>query len=1120
VQGEARVNDQQQTAVEATGQIFVSAGAGTGKTMVLVERFVRAVCDEGVDVDSILVITYTKRAAAELRARIRARLHELGRHDLARRLDGAWISTIHGFCNRLLKTHPLAAGLDPRFRELDDAQGSVLRSEAFDAALAEFVGGDPDPDRLRLLATYGIGGLRRMLTGVYETLRSSGRELVLELAETESVLPDAVAEWTAAARCILEDAPATDAQRVAAAGALVLASSEPERLLDLSAVKAKGERAATFDEARVRVEKAALDVVAARDRDLLQALLDAFGARYQDAKDRESVLDFEDLQLRARDLLRRNESVRTREQLRFRQVCVDEFQDTNRLQCELIDQLAAHAESVFFVGDEFQSIYGFRHADVRVFRERRAEAATVLPLTLNYRSRPEVLAVVNELFGGEFGDDFQPLHASGDFPDPVFGAPVELLVTDKSSYADTDVHWRRAEARHIARRVRELVDNGDAEPGEIVLLFAAGTDAEWYEEELRLQGLATYRATGRGYFGQQQVVDLLAYLRLLHNRYDDEALLTVLASPFVGVSNDALVLIRRAASKRPLFSGIEKDLPPQLAPADERLLTAFLQRFKRLSSTRASLERLCEQIVAAHDYDLAVLARWDGRRRYANLRKLARLARSYEELRGADIEGFVRFVAEQEAVGAKELEAVAEEEGGDAVRLLTIHAAKGLEFKVVVVADAGRDRQPPAPDEILALSDGRFGFKVAHPSTGKRLDAAGYEAVRAARKAEEDAERLRLYYVAMTRAVDRLLVSGAIDPTRQSERTTPIGWVLDRLDAREELEHAGREPIELERGGARVLVRVDRFAPEPEPATVFDAREDGQLELFADDAVFAPLPDAPVLQPLAALAPPPLFRARKLSYTALALFERCSYRFFAERVANMRERAVRGEVPTGPAGLAGTEIGDAVHRLLEEIDLAEPRLPDDADERVRAWYPDVTPEELERIRGLVTAYCESDLARRVAALPSPTKERHFSFEHDGVLLHGFLDVHSFDHERAVVVDYKTNALEEASPAELVEADYRLQRLVYALACMRAGANEVEVAYVFLEQPDAVVVSTLTREDVPALEAELSAAIARIQAGEFVPTPSEHACASCPALDLVCAGPRLRSAPPPVVSTAA
>ena len=181
-----------------------------------------------------------------------------------------------------------------------------------------------------------------------------------------------------------------------------------------------------------------------------------------------------------------------------------------------------------------------------------------------------------------------------------------------------------------------------------MLLFAAGTDAEWYEEELRALGLPTYRATGRGYFGQQQVVDLLAYLRLLHNRYDDEALVSVLASPFVGVSNDALVLIRRAAGRRPLFTGLERVAADRSStPRDERLLRAFRQRYDRLAaaSARLSLERLCERIVAEHDYDLAVLAQWDGRRRYANLRKLARLARSYEELRGPDVEGFVRFVS-------------------------------------------------------------------------------------------------------------------------------------------------------------------------------------------------------------------------------------------------------------------------------------------------------------------------------------------------------------------------------------------------------------------------------------------------------------------------------------------
>src|SRR5439155_16257180 len=204
-------------------------------------------------------------------------------------------------------------------------------------------------------------------------------------------------------------------------------------------------------------------------------------------------------------------------------------------------------------------------------------------------SRPEVLAAVNELFSADFGDDFQRLEAAGRFPDPASGPAVELLITDKESYKGTGVHWRLGEARAVARRVREIVDSGEAAPGEIVLLFAAGTDAELFEEELRAAGLPTFRAAGRGYFGQQQVVDLLGYLRLLHNRYDDEALVAVLASPLVGVSNDSLVLLRRAAPKRPLFKGLERTVPEGLDPRDERLFQAFRQRFERLVAASPTL---------------------------------------------------------------------------------------------------------------------------------------------------------------------------------------------------------------------------------------------------------------------------------------------------------------------------------------------------------------------------------------------------------------------------------------------------------------------------------------------------------------------------------------------------
>jgi ATP-dependent exoDNAse (exonuclease V) beta subunit len=440
------------------------------------------------------------------------------------------------------------------------------------------------------------------------------------------------------------------------------------------------------------------------------------------------------------------------------------------------------------------------------------------------------------------------------------------------------------------------------------------------------------------------------------------------------------------------------------------------------------------------------------------------------------------------------------------VRLLTIHAAKGLEFKVVIVADAGRDRRAPSPDEILALSDGRFGFKVADPATSKQRGAFAYDDVRAAREAEERAERLRLYYVAMTRAIDRLIVSGAIG---ERDGETPIGWVLNRLGAAEDVAAAGTDALELERDGARFVVRLDRYAP-PEPERVAPelVTDDGQLALFGAVGPALP-PPAPTLPPLAPIPVPPGPRVRKLSFTALASFERCSYRYYAERVVGMRARKVeRGDGD----GVAAVDIGSAVHNLLEHLDLKVPRVPDDLAERVRAEWPAMDDDAVALVRRHVEAWCSSPVAARVATLDGVKPEQHFLFEQDDVLLHGYLDLFWRSGDEALVVDYKTNVLGEHTPTEVVDAEYRLQRLVYALAAFKAGAARVEVVYSFLEQPEAPVSTAFSRSELPDLEAALSAAIEAIRIGDFRPSPSAWACAGCPALAVVCAGPALHAHP--------
>ena len=587
--------------------------------------------------------------------------------------------------------------------------------------------------------------------------------------------------------------------------------------------------------------------------------------------------------------------------------------------------------------------------------------------------------------------------------------------------------------------------------------------------------------------------------------------MTVLASPFVGVSNDGLVHVRRHAGRRPLYTGIERSLPEQFSEDDERLVRAFKQRYERLvaASARTSLERLCEEIVSAHDYDLAVLAQWDGKRRYANLRKLMRLARSYESLRGPDVEGFVKFIRDQEAVGASQLEAVSEEEGADAVRLLTIHAAKGLEFKVVIVADAGRDTGgPPSADEIIVRPDGRFGFRVVDPKSGKQGPVLDYDAVRDAEREDERAERLRLYYVAMTRAIDRLIVSGAIDPEKTRDLDTPIGWVLSRLEVGDEPSDEELDSSAATRGSSCGCTRY--AAGSAAGARRQRGGAAGAVRGAAEHAGAARIPAAGA----AAAAP----GAAAQGAAPVVLGARAVRALLVPLLRRARRRAARGaRVAAGRRGRPGaTEIGDAAHRLLELVDLSAPALPDMA--AVRDWYPEVTDEELERIEGFVEAYCTSELAPRIAQLAGARPERPFAFEHDGVLLHGRLDVLWREGARALVVDYKTNSLAEGTPEAIVESDYRLQRLVYALACFRAGADEVEVVYHFLERADAVVATTFDRSELAGLEEELSAAIRRIDAGEFAPSPDEFTCNGCPALDVVCAGPKLRNPPERIVAT--
>jgi ATP-dependent helicase/nuclease subunit A len=816
--------EQEEAVARRRGPLLLAAGAGSGKTSVLVERFVRAVREDGVAPGRILAITFTERAAAELRGRVRARLLELGEREAARDTEGAAIGTFHGFCARLLRTHALSAGLDPDFAILDEASAGRLALLAFRHALAGLVAGERRGEAVDVLAAYGADRVRGMVLGVYAELRSRG--------VSRPALPDA-------ARSL----PGLDSS-------LSSAAVNPLPGLDSPLAPAPAESHAAPRDPHAGPQAEPLEQAAVRACAVLGEALERFAHRYAELKRARSALDFDDLELRARDLLERHEGVRRSWSERLELLMVDEFQDTNRRQLSLLELL--ERDNLFTVGDALQSIYGFRHAEVELFRERRrrldAEGAT-LALSHNFRGRPPLIAAVNGVFAERFGDAYTPLVAARE-TGPEDGPLIELLLTDRRAWSERGDRtpptqplaravagtlppaalWRHAEARLLAQRVAELVDGGQAAAGDVAVLLRAAGDLPVYERALEERGLRTLAAVGT-FWGHPQVGDLVAWLRALANPLDELALYSVLASPLVGLSSDGLALVAlhaRAAgvgawaaiagaqgaeggegaqgagvgrsgagvglagvdgvgangvgtgAPRAAGGGVEGSLHASLPAPDRERLARFSAHFaaERRAAPTHPLAELLLRVIAHSGYERHVLSLEWGERRLANIHKLLRLARRFEAAEGRDLRGFLDHVAHREAFSEGSEPHAPTGSEPDAVRLMTIHAAKGLEFPVVCLADLGRAPVGTPPD--LLVDGERLGLRLASLDGSPPVGCLRYEELCEERRRAEAAEEERIVYVALTRARERLLLSGSCDFERWSGGA-PITWLAPAL---------------------------------------------------------------------------------------------------------------------------------------------------------------------------------------------------------------------------------------------------------------------------------------------------------------------------------------------------
>ncbi len=999
--GSPALSPEQSAAAHAgpEGAFLIAAGPGTGKTFTATERFCWFV-EQGVPPDAVLALTFSDRAAEELRQRIvtelRARRPDLG----PQALDGAWIGTFHGTCARLLDEFAYMVGAPREMRVLDETAQRLFEQELV-ARLRSGAAGPFDPDNYAALTVEDLDDLLR--SGLRFLLKLKGRGIGPERFQQKAVELHA-RHWTA------KPAPSNG-------------SAGP-------------------DPARAEAEA-------------IEVLFTVYRA-YEEALQAQGLRDFDDLILEVIDALERVPEFRDRCRGRFRHLLVDEFQDTNRIQLELVRLLAAaDFGNVTVVGDAKQSIYGWRDAEIENIRSRFPGRR--LPLTHNRRSFQGVLDCATDFIrrDPDFSSEPELVATRGGGP---AGPPVAVIMAPDS----------RTEARSVADAIRRLHAGGRPFRDVAILSHSVRMLPREFEDELRRQGIPYVTSGGSGFFDRQEIKDVVALLRLTENPMDDGALVRILQGPIVRLPDAGMYRLaarrfeRSGMRLRDCFEESRHEGFPEMDPKVAAQAVRLVELTDRIGTLRDALtvadvsNRLLEESGYLRWAELR--ARRDGSpRALLNLRKVFQLAGRFErDLALAGIGDFVRHLDQVIDAELPVGEATEEAAGADAVSLLTIHAAKGLEFPVVFLVNL----RPPRPRDMERLffdpDSGGFVMKMwrgeKHP---RYVDTSpGEPAVKLA-----VGERRRIVYVALTRAKDALYVT------------------------------ATREEPSVREVGANGLDEHDHFAEilswalaHPESAAVVEAE---QLELRLPRAANGQVLHDPevveaVLRRLDGIRPAVTAASASadvvdLSFSQLHDFELCPVRYrFAEAWGvpappdELQPRHVRA--------MGSTELGASVHQALAAWHNAGGDL--------LALYsgPSLGREMLAR-------YLDHPISRgRTLAVEAP-----FNLSIGATRVRGVVDRVCELDGRSVLIDFKTNATLDR---ELIES-YSLQLRIYGLAARRGlvpGGRDPRLVLFDLRRGE---VREIEPDDAQ-VEARVSVAAEKIAAGDFRlgPEHERRPCSLC------------------------
>jgi ATP-dependent exoDNAse (exonuclease V) beta subunit len=1029
----------------------VVAGPGSGKTTVLVEYFGRLV-EAGVDPLRILAITFTEKAAGNMRKKLAERFqNDLG---MRAKMERAWVSTVHGFCTRLLKENAVFAGVDPEFTVADANESKRLQLESMNAAMDGLLAEHPAGMRA-LIRGLSSADFDRAALDAYDAMRGAGVrvEQLSGFAAPAATTVSDVAE-TLSALCNESVAGWKDSQREELHGALegaerIVTADGPRAALDalgaFSCSLNKCKRGNTaynlLKRMKDQIEELRYSLITesyAAERRMLIEILARFDRLYRERKRQAGLLDFADLEEYAVQLLEEHTDARARVRGQFDHILMDEFQDTNGQQARLME-LVRTPDRFYAVGDINQSIFGFRHAEPEQFERYKQDIAArdrrLVELNDNFRSRAEVLSAVETIVEDAHGITKRPLVGRR-----VFEKPREVCVEI------VNASQMEVEARWVARRIAELAAE-EFEFRDVVVLVRNTEVIAAFTQAFEEAGIPYVVNMGKGFYETAEVKDLTQLLRTVANPRDEVSLAAVLRSPLVGVSDEALLAVKAMGDN--LGASLMRLGAENAGSFDAEDYGRLCGFRDRLREWRARREYVTFDRLLAEAMDRTAYAAESGARGAANIDKF--LVQARQAAGRMSLDEFVEELALLRDSNPREQDAPPED-SSDAVNVMTVHASKGLEFPVVFLAALHKGVKTDLPVVAFSRHCG-LGARWRDPFTGDDKDDLFQHALRAEWKKREDEENNRLLYVATTRAEQHLALSFSGKPARWAKEVVGrLHLDLDLAQPRDEV-HTMAAP-DGEEWKLRVVV-TDRA-----PETVMGAGAAMRAPTSAPEPEF--LPAAQVVE----------HQESNATVTALAMFASCPRAYYLGNYLGFEGRPRKLEEPESelPAG----ELGTQVHALLAGSEVASP-----------------DPQALR----MAQVFRESALGKRVERAARVEREFGFLMAVEGLVLSGQVDLWFEEGGELAIVDYKTDAV-TAAEAHQRAHDYELQVRLYALAVERVAGRAPDKAWLHFLRPDTVVEVDLTPSLLESPEQMVREFQEAQERGEF-PLREGERCKRCP-----------------------